>query len=658
MANQSAVGQLNLSQGINNSGSPVAINDLGQIIYANFFNSGAINASQNRTYSTSVTCIDNDGCPTLIFEADVGNTPTNPPTFAVRGYPEIVLVGGKWGVPGETIQQNFSASLTSSTGTEYVDHSYTIANTGYPAATNNIPKTQICLDIDEENHVGAERDVMLESWFFDRCQNTGQGNELIGTFDNNYGMQFQSIEHNNQLLEVMVHHGPINFNSNAYNDSSNGIRNQAQFYCSGPHTIGTQDYEIWYGRNGQNTVTLAGQTQTGQSNPTGALVVYNRLGPAGGPYGTDLTNEGSITLDWDLILNHAATQLQQEFINCNAWANGHANSQWTNPTSLDNPFTRINDPDCGAVGGIEFGLEPQLNGPNDLPVRTIVNKLDVIVDGERLGPTPEECIELKPSDCCSFEVQLTEQDCCQFSIQLLDPNQEDNCNYRACQPSVKRNMCIEYPSVVRMPVIFDQSDLSLPPFRPFCEPHFGELNFDGEAYVFSFPEDVYGKTVIKVPRYYNGCCKSFDEATITVLPTRPPYVVSQCRVMLMAKNECYTDFQPIGRINQWSVNENVEINEYTEENTKRNLTVPPSQLPTWSFSLTGDSELELSSQRVFNVGCLTDIELVAILSDNSLKTIRKGTVRIDSCNISGSASEDNVQFSLSGIGHGGLISLC
>ena len=408
MPTQQAIGQLNASQGINTSGSPVPINDLGQIIYANFFNSGAINAEFGRLYEMGVTCTtDANGCPTFTFFSDVGNTPTNPPTFAVRGYPEIVLVGGKWGVPNETIQANFGASLTSSTGTEYVDHSYAIANTGYPAASNAIPPTSICFNADESGHVGSERDQMAESWFFDRCQNTGQGNELIGTFDNNYGTQSQTREHNNQLLEVMVHFGPINFQSNAYDDSSQGVRNPAQFYCSGPHTIGAQDYEIWYGRNGQNNITLAGTTQTGQSNPTGALVVFNRLGPAGGPYGTDLTNEGDITLDWSGILEFARDNLQQEFIDCNAWAPG-GNAEWTNPSSPDNPFSRINDSNCGAVGGIEFGHEPQLNGPTDQPVVMTVNKLAVTVDGVNLGPTPDDCIDtvIEPPDpeCSTGEV--------------------------------------------------------------------------------------------------------------------------------------------------------------------------------------------------------------------------------------------------------------
>ena len=399
MGDITATGQYNITTGLNSSGSPQVINSLGQIIYANFFNTGAINAAANRTYLSQVQCSDVDGCPVFTFTTDVGSTPTTPPTYAVRGYPEIVLAGSKWGLPQETIQSTFGASLTSSTGTEYVETNYAETNTGYPVFANAIPTTTVCFNADEVNHVGAERDVMMESWFYDTCQNTGQGPELIGTLANSYGTQSQTRQHNNQLLEVMVHVGPINFNSDLYNDSAGGQRNPAQHYCSAPHTIGGQDYEIWYGRNGQQNISLAGTTTTGQNHPTGALVVYNRLGPAGGPYGTDLTNEGDITLDWSGILNHAKNNLQAVLTACNAWTAG-ANSEWTNPSNPDNPFARMNDPACGAVGGIEFGTEPQLNGPTDQPVILRVNKLDLLVEGHgHVGPTPASCLEPVTGTC-------------------------------------------------------------------------------------------------------------------------------------------------------------------------------------------------------------------------------------------------------------------
>ena len=92
-------------------------------------------------------------------------------------------------------------------------------------------------------------------------------------------------------------------------DASQGTRNPAQFYCSGPITIGQYDYEIWYGRNGQQNITLAQTLPNGQNNPNGALVVYNRLGVAGGPYGTDISNEGNIVIDWSGVLNHSRNNL-------------------------------------------------------------------------------------------------------------------------------------------------------------------------------------------------------------------------------------------------------------------------------------------------------------------------------------------------------------
>ena len=387
MAGQLAQGEYNITTGVNTSGSPIAFNQLGQIIYGNFFNTGAINAEPNRTYINSVQCIDSGDpdCPILEFVSDVGNTPNNPPVFAVRGYNEIVLAGSKWGLPNETIQQTFGSSLTSSTGTEYVNSAYASATTGYPVLGSSIPLTTLCFNGTEFNHVGAERDVMTEAWWYDICQDTGQGSEVVGTLNNNYGTQSQTQEHNNQLLEVMIHVGPISMMQFATVDASMGLRNPAQFYCNGPITIGQYDYEIWYGRNGQQNIQLAQTLPNGQSNPNGALVVYNRLGRAGGPYGTDISTEGNINIDWSGVLNHSRNQLQQELINCSAWANGQANSAWTAPGHPDNPFARMQS-NCGAVGGIEFGNEPQLNNSNDEPYRLRLDKLSLIVNGENIGP--------------------------------------------------------------------------------------------------------------------------------------------------------------------------------------------------------------------------------------------------------------------------------
>lgn len=45
------------------------------------------------------------------------------------------------------------------------------ARIGLPAFTNDPPEILATLDIDEENVIGANRDVMLESWFYDTSAN-------------------------------------------------------------------------------------------------------------------------------------------------------------------------------------------------------------------------------------------------------------------------------------------------------------------------------------------------------------------------------------------------------------------------------------------------------------------------------------------------------
>ena len=451
MAGELAQGQFNITTGVNTSGFPVPINPLGQIIFGNFFNTGAINAQPNRTYINSVECIDSGDpdCPIIEFVSDVGNTPNVPPEFAVRGYNEIVLAGSKWGIPAETIQATFGDSLTSSTGTEYTDTSYASANTGYPVLGSNIPPTNLCFNGTEFNHVGAERDVMTEAWWYDICQDTGQGSEVVGTLNNSYGNQTQTRQHNNQLLEVMIHVGPISIMQPGAIDSAMGQRNPAQFFCNGPVTIGQYDYEIWYGRNSQQNTQLAQPLPNGRTNPSGALVVYNRVGIAGGPHGTDISNEGDINIDWSGVLTHSRDQLQNELINCGAWQNGQANSQWTNPAHPDNPFARMNS-SCGAIGGIEFGNEPQLNGPSDQPYILRLDKLALTVNGQNIGPclgefqTPEppEPPPIDPKLNCNigqavilvsdgsnggcidvpFTLNCNDCDCAQPSLRLISGN--------------------------------------------------------------------------------------------------------------------------------------------------------------------------------------------------------------------------------------------
>ena len=53
-------------------------------------------------------------------------------------------------------------------------------------------------------------------------------------------------------------------------------------------------------------------------------------------------------------------------------------------TGPENIFPRMNAA-TGAIGGIEFGIEPQTNGLNDEPYRAVVRKFEVFIRGNNFG---------------------------------------------------------------------------------------------------------------------------------------------------------------------------------------------------------------------------------------------------------------------------------
>ena len=52
---------------------------------------------------------------------------------------------------------------------------------GLPAFTSSLPNITVTLDVDETNVIGAERNVMLECWFFDTSKNANFIGDNIAT---------------------------------------------------------------------------------------------------------------------------------------------------------------------------------------------------------------------------------------------------------------------------------------------------------------------------------------------------------------------------------------------------------------------------------------------------------------------------------------------
>ena len=159
------------------SGTPVIIDEsTGTLIFANFFNGGAITDGTDRTVSVCVSDRDEEGNRFAHFTTDVGLDDNT----LIKAYPEFII-GSKFGLTSETSFRPFP-SLLSSTGFEYPALDAIANIVGLPAFTYNMPDIDIILDIDERNVVGSIRDVMLESWFYDTAANA----DVIGNHSENY----------------------------------------------------------------------------------------------------------------------------------------------------------------------------------------------------------------------------------------------------------------------------------------------------------------------------------------------------------------------------------------------------------------------------------------------------------------------------------------
>ena len=419
----------------NTSGTPVVISPVtGTLISANFFDSGAIDPpfrDGEEFVSVCVEAADQNGISRATITTDVGlDNDTR-----IKGYPQFA-VGTKFGHQSETsfrfysniglpsdqrwpvVAENLNDS-TSNFQLANLDYISQVRGIGLPAFTNNLPEIMVTLDMDEQNVVGAERDVMLESWFYDTSANAAilgnnlaTGQPIVNTLDNIVGIGHRHYsELDNTLLEMMVHIGPLSpndvsqatrnpgqnqlterysgkdydgdgiddhFDVDSHVNVANSLEPRPGVYSSGvdangdgiddadilPVTIGSFQYSIWYGESFLAPIVIFSR-ETNSS-------LQNDFDPS--VPDMDLSSEGEITLRWNNFLEYTLNTLGQQLHDAGvSWATG-----------TNNLFTKISA-SGGAIGGIEFGIEPQINNPDDLPYVAVINKFDVRIDGQPFG---------------------------------------------------------------------------------------------------------------------------------------------------------------------------------------------------------------------------------------------------------------------------------
>ena len=369
----------------NTSGTPVVISPLtGTVISANFFDSGAIDPPFFDGMEFVSVCVENhNGVTSATITTDVGLDDDT----RIKAYPQFAI-GSKFGQQSETSFRFYSNNglpadqqwPVTATNLNDVNNNFELANleyvsnirgVGLPAYTNNLPEISITLDIDEQNVIGAERDVMLESWFFDTSANANViGNNLAtglpiaNTLNNIVGIghpHFQEL--NNTLLEMMVHIGPLSpndvsratrnpgqnqlteifsgkdsdgdgiddhFDVDSHINLNNNLDPQPGVYSSGvdangdgiddadilPIQIGSFMYSIWYGVSFLSPIVIfSRETNSSLQND------FDPLTPD-----MNLSVEGEFTLPWNDFLEYTINDLQPKLQALNvAWASGPDN---------------------------------------------------------------------------------------------------------------------------------------------------------------------------------------------------------------------------------------------------------------------------------------------------------------------------------------------
>lgn len=419
------------------SGTPLVISEsTGTVISANFFDSGAIDLPYRDGNEIVSVCVSSSGISNnrvAEITSDVGLDDD----FRIKAYPQFI-VGTKFGNIYETSFRYYSNAgladddkwpVTSdklsnqNTPFEFANLAYISVDkgVGLPAFTNNLPSIYITLDLDEENVVGAERDVMLESWFYDTSANASKignnnvtGLPIANTLNNIVGVGHPHFDElDNTLLEMMVHIGALSDNdvsraknnpgqnqlteifsgndydldgiddhfdvdSHAYINSLNPGDPKAGLYSSGidtngdgiddadllPVQIGSHLYSIWYGQSFLSPIVIFSR-ETNSS-------LENDFDPD--TPDMDLTAEGEIELPWNEFIEFTLNEIQPLLESRGVpWSLG-----------LNNVFDRMAAP-SGAIGGVEFGVEPQTNNDADEPYVLAINKFEVLINGKQRG---------------------------------------------------------------------------------------------------------------------------------------------------------------------------------------------------------------------------------------------------------------------------------
>lgn len=384
----------------------------GTVIAANFFNSGAISNPTDESVSLCVHGQAHTGPGLATIFTDVGLDDNT----QIKAYPEFI-VGSKFGNQWETSFRYYDNSnlgardqwpVTSENGFNFANLEYVAKQIGLPAYSNDLPGISITIDMDETNVIGSNRDVMLESWFFDSSKNgsiignnLATSNPIAGSLNNIIGIGNPYWpELDNMLLEMMVHIGALSPNDISSSNRNPGQQSLTEFPLSdsdsdldcindavdvditggldlngdgvddskiAPVQFGQYYYSIWYGES-----HLA------------PIVIFSRETNANCEYQMDLTSEGEIELNWNEFLNFTLYELEDMLAAANVNWVIEPDDPHSPPTQFGNPFPAMRSA-AGVIGGVEFGVEPQTNNLADQPYIATINKFDVRVDGVSVG---------------------------------------------------------------------------------------------------------------------------------------------------------------------------------------------------------------------------------------------------------------------------------
>ena len=419
------------------SGTPTVIDEsTGTVISANFFNSSSISPTYfdgQESVSICISPVSSGGNRTATITTDVGRDNN----FQIKAYPEFI-VGTKFGNLSETSFRFYNTAQLPpedrwpivANGLDENGIPYEFANleyvsikreVGLPAFTSTLPDIFVTLDIDESNVIGVERDIMLESWFHDTSKNEAIiGNNSVtnlpiaNSLNNIVGVghkHYPALD--NTLLEMMVHIAPLSphdvsqsennpgqhqlteiysgkdhdgdgiddhfdVDSHAFVNSNNVNHPSPGIYSSGidnnndgiddadllPVVIGEFAYSIWYGESFLAPIVIFSR-ESGRS-------LSNDFDP--NTPDINISTDGEITLPWHAFVDYTLFEIEESLQALNVhWAVG-----------TNNPFPAMRSL-SGAISGVEFGVEPQINAPNDQPYELTVNKFLVEVGDSTSG---------------------------------------------------------------------------------------------------------------------------------------------------------------------------------------------------------------------------------------------------------------------------------